>query len=172
MTSITEILNRHLQRITRTGRYIPEIDGLRFIAIASVVLFHIGYAVTHRPGNLDFPPSLPFDIFSHGHRGVELFFAISGFILALPFAQCCLSSGRPVGLRSYYVRRLTRIEPPYVVALVVFYLAAVLMNTSDVSDSGFARSFWLRLFYLNGLWTGQPPTLNGVTWSLEVEVQF
>jgi len=58
-------------------------------------------------------------VFSAGHNGVPLFFAISGFILSLPFARQGLGGGSPVSLRQYYIRRVTRIEPPYVIQLFI-----------------------------------------------------
>ena len=69
----------HLRRITTQQRFIPQIDGLRFVAIASVVFFHI-YAALER-GALPQPILLDTDL---PKRGVELFFAISGFILGVP----------------------------------------------------------------------------------------
>ena len=59
-----------------------------------------------------------------GFRGVELFFVISGFILGLPFAAHYLKGAAPVSLRKYYLRRLTRLEPPYIVALLVLFILA------------------------------------------------
>jgi peptidoglycan/LPS O-acetylase OafA/YrhL len=71
-----------LRRITTHKRFIPQIDGLRFVAISSVVLFHV-YAALERGA---IPPALPFNT-DLAKRGVELFFAISGFILGVPFAS-------------------------------------------------------------------------------------
>src|ERR1017187_3688169 len=78
-----------LRRITTAShRYMAEVDGLRFIAIFSVLLFHVYYSATHVPGIV--LAASPFNFLfwpvTNGHRGVELFFVISGFILGLPFA--------------------------------------------------------------------------------------
>jgi len=70
------------RRITTQKRFIPQIDGLGFVAIASVVFFHI-YAALERGA---VPPPIPLNT-DLAKRGVELFFAISGFILAVPFAS-------------------------------------------------------------------------------------
>src|SRR4051812_39015821 len=94
------------RRITTTGEYIPEIDGLRFIAITCVVFLHLGTYV----GNFGHPD---IGIFSIGGKGVELFFVISGFVLATPFVRYRLAGGKPVRLKPYFLRRLTRLEPPY-----------------------------------------------------------
>src|SRR6266513_382861 len=89
------------RRITTSGNFIPEIDGLRFIAISSVVLDHIALYVTDLSRH-------PMGLFELGGRGVELFFVISGFILAVPFASQHLCGGPRLGLRKYFLRRITR----------------------------------------------------------------
>jgi hypothetical protein len=73
----------NFRRITTQKRFIPQIDGLRFVAIASVVFFHIYSALEGRGA---IPPPIPLNL-DLAKRGVELFFAISGFILGVPFAS-------------------------------------------------------------------------------------
>ena len=74
-----------LRRITSGGKFIPEIDGLRFVAIASVVVSHVQFLLVERSA-LAPSANWVFRAVNHGWRGVDLFFALSGFILALPFA--------------------------------------------------------------------------------------
>src|ERR1035441_2732251 len=71
-------------RVTTSGVFIPNFDGLRFIAIALVVLFHVWQEAQNTPG-LAVPPTALLSVVSVGWVGVTLFFAISGFVLALPF---------------------------------------------------------------------------------------
>ena len=61
---------------------------------------------------------MPFWV-EHLRRGVELFFIISGFILGLPFAKQYLAGGKQVRLGAYFLRRLTRLEPPYILILCI-----------------------------------------------------
>jgi len=70
------------RRITTQKRFIPQIDGLRFVALASVVFFHI-YAALEIGA---IPQPIPFNT-DPAKRGVELFYGISGFILGVPFAS-------------------------------------------------------------------------------------
>jgi len=161
-----------LSRVTSGGNFIPEIDGLRFLAIGSVLLFHVNYSLgrayhwTMKPWEQTISNAL-----SRGTLGVELFFVISGFILALPFARHYLYGGKAVDIRRYYLRRVTRLEPPYILTLILFYAASWYMGDVDMSGH-YLSTFLVRLFYLHGLVYAEAPALNGVTWSLEIEVQF
>src|SRR5712692_5459743 len=97
-----------LRRITSSGRFVPEIDGLRFVAITSVVLYHLhGFVVSDAvvPRTQDSFRA----IVEHGYRGVNLFYVISGFILGLPFAAHHLKGKPAVSLQSYFLRRVTRL---------------------------------------------------------------
>jgi len=151
-----------------------EVDGVRFIAIISVLIFHVYFAATHvSEAKL---VASPFDFLflpiSNGHRGVELFFVLSGFILGLPFAAHYLVGSPAVSIGRFYLRRLTRLEPPYVIALLLFYVAAFVLNNEDAQQVNFISSLLLRLGYVHNLTQGIRASLNGVTWTLEIEVQF
>ena len=164
-----------LQRITTSShRYIAELDGLRFIAIFSVLLFHVHYAATHVAGLTLADSRFSFLLWpvTNGHRGVELFFVISGFILGLPYAAQFLNRESPVQLGRFYLRRLTRLEPPYALALLLFYAAAVALHNDDSRQPGFLSGLLLRLGYAHDVIRNAHPTLDGVTWTLEIEVQF
>ncbi len=159
-------------RITSGGNFIPEIDGLRFLAIFSVLLFHASYALLRAYAwDLDATGRVVSNLFARGALGVELFFVISGFILAVPFARHFVEGGKPVDLGRYYLRRVTRLEPPYILTLVLFYAAAWIFH-DPAMHGRLLSTFVVRLFYLHGLVYRDAPALNGVTWSLEMEVQF
>lgn len=166
------ILNR-IRRVTRDGRWIPEIDGLRFVAIASVVLFHLLGELQNRSGRI-----LPvearyagvFGVVANGGRGVSLFFIISGFVLALPFARHFFKASRPVSLRKYFLRRVTRLEPPYLLSVLLF-LALMAVYTHGLGPE-LLRHAAFTAVYLHSLRYGTMTPVNSVSWSLEVEIQF
>ena len=114
-----------LKRVTTSGIYVPEIDGLRFIAIVSVVLFHLVLELHLRSGRvipIENGTGWLYSVLCNGERGVRLFFIISGMILALPFARQMLLGERPVSLGKYYMRRVTRLEPPYIASILIAVL--------------------------------------------------
>ena len=161
-----------LRRITSSGRYLPEIDGLRFVAIFGVFLIHLRIYLANQAA---LPLATPVAddwltrLADHGHYGVQLFFAISGFILALPFAAHHLKGKPKVSLRSYYLRRVTRLEPPYLVSMALLFGLLVLAGRS-------ARELFPHLLasclYVHNLVYGEGSAINWVAWSLEIEVQF
>lgn len=163
IAAIREWSLRNLARPAGMQAFSPEIDGLRFIAIVAVVAYHAadGYGRWH--------PEIKGDplwtLLMQGHFGVPLFFAISGYIIARPF----LGSAPPT-LRAYFWRRLTRLEPPYFVNLLVVFLGKVLVLGIAATE------LWPHLlasfFYLHNLIYGAHSLVNGVAWSLEVEWQF
>jgi peptidoglycan/LPS O-acetylase OafA/YrhL len=163
----------HISRETSSGRFIPEMDGLRFAAIGMVILFHLsGYLTAKSPfyGTAHPPSDWLAQAAVVGFRGVELFFVISGFILGLPFAAHYLKGAAPVSLRKYYLRRLTRLEPPYIVALLLLFVLAV--GIEGARPASFYPHLAASLFYLHSLIYGTFSPAMGVAWSLEIEVQF
>lgn len=171
--SISERLTRPFSRVTSSGSFIPQIDGLRFIAILAVFLFHLGIYVkasAHAAPGAGWADAVLGHLIDKGDLGVQLFFAISGFVLALPFAAHFLEGGSRVRLGQYYLRRVTRLEPPYLINLSLLFTLLVFINHQP------ARELLPNLFasagYVSYLTSGQPSLINSVAWSLEVEVQF
>jgi peptidoglycan/LPS O-acetylase OafA/YrhL len=155
-----------LRRITSTGKFIPEIDGLRFLAIASVVLYHFSGFVQAEPAS---EAGALQTIAEHGYRGVNLFYVISGFVLGLPFADHLLRGQPPVSLPRYFLRRLTRLEPPYVLNLLI---CVALLLASGSTTAVLLAHFAASAFYVHNIWFGEQSLINPVAWSLEIEVQF
>jgi peptidoglycan/LPS O-acetylase OafA/YrhL len=157
-----------LRRITSTGKFVPEIDGLRFVAIAAVVLYHF-HGFVQAQGTLKDGTSTLQTIVEHGYRGVNLFYVISGFILGVPFADHRLRGRQPVSLQTYFLRRLTRLEPPYLLNLL---LCSIALLASGSSVRVLLPHLTASAFYVHNTWSGGQSLINPVVWSLEVEVQF
>jgi peptidoglycan/LPS O-acetylase OafA/YrhL len=153
-----------LRRDTGKRPYIAEIDSFRFVAIAFVILYHL---LQKTNVVLVQDPSL---FTSRLNRGVQLFFTISGFVLGLPFAKYWLQQGRKVDLRMYFLRRLTRIEPPYLISMLL--CLAILIVVKKQSFHLLLPHFAATVFYIHSLVYAALSTINPVAWSLEVEIQF
>jgi len=166
-------------RITTSGRFIPQIDGLRFIAIAVVVLYHMAHCMADWHKGYAYRAPIHEDwlyrISRHGHYGVQLFFIISGFILALPFAAHRLHSGKKVSLKAYFWRRITRLEPPYILCMLFFFALALVARPNSLvgmSVGDLLSHLGASLIYLHNVVFAEQPVLNIVAWSLEIEIQF
>jgi len=101
---------------------------------------------------------------------VPLFFLLSGFILSLPFARSYRANTPQPSLRKYYLRRITRLEPPYLLNIALVALGAALLDHQSwrILLPHLAAS----AAYLHYAIFSTPSTINSVAWSLEVEVQF
>jgi peptidoglycan/LPS O-acetylase OafA/YrhL len=159
----------NFRRITSQKLFIPQIDGLRFVAISSVVFFHLYASLNHGGAVLN----AGFDGANVGmlsKRGVELFFVISGFILGVPFASAYLRGTPKIKLKQYFLRRLTRLEPPYILSLLVW--AGLLFVVGQQSGREIMPHLLASMAYLHNVIYQSDSTINVVAWSLEVEVQF
>lgn len=142
----------------------------------SVVLFHVVRHFFEKSGNAVPAVNNTADHIIHAitqnfNRGVELFFSISGFILALPFASAYLKgSAKPV-LKNYFIRRLTRLEPPYLISLTLFFILNYVTHHNPLEE--LVPHYIASFFYLhNFIYAPALPLINGITWSLEIEIQF
>jgi peptidoglycan/LPS O-acetylase OafA/YrhL len=150
------------KRETSGGGFIAEVDGLRFFAIASVLMLHLDESLTAKHP----PAGSPLHaVASTGFVGVQLFFIISGFVLGLPFAKAAFAR-TSVPLKPYFLRRLTRLEPPYIICMCAMAAITSVNHTVDPAH------FFASLFYVHNIAFHSPSSLNVVAWSLEVEVQF
>ena len=105
--------------------YIASVEGLRGVAVAWVMLFH--YCVVRSTGGkdpwialADGSPALG-AVIRNGYLGVDLFFLITGFLLALPWLRHA-DEGRPApSAKAFYARRARRIVPAYYVQLFCLF---------------------------------------------------
>ena len=169
--NVLESLAGRLSRVTSSKEYIPEIDGLRFIALISVLIFHSTIDFLTQRGWQEFPNYWSFGqgvilrTLGLGWLGVQTFFVISGFVVALPFARYSFASAPEPTLSRYFLRRVTRIEPPYILALIAMYFTFRPL-------AYYLPHLIAGLFYMHQFVFGTRNPINVVTWSLEVEIFF
>lgn len=165
-------------RVTSSGRYIPEIDGLRFLAIVLVMLFHSHYffldgseAMNNKDALAENGLHLLNYFVAKGWFGVQIFFVISGMVLALPYAAHYFEGGRKPELKRYFRRRLIRIETPYFITLTFFYLLGITLYGNPISKE--LSNYLAGLLYAHTLfYDGALNPVLTVAWTLEVEIQF
>lgn len=140
-------------------KYRPDIDGLRAIAIISVVIFHT------------FPK-----ILKSGFVGVDIFFVISGFLIT----NLVLKDLENFSITDFYIRRIKRIFPALIIVLLSCFIFGWLMLFSDefkqLNKHIAASSTFISNFILlkeSGYFDSAAltkPLLH--LWSLAIEEQF
>ena len=130
----------------------PALDGLRGVAVALVVVFHAALG----PG-------------VNGYIGVDVFFALSGFLITALLLREHDRAGR-VNLGHFYLRRVLRLYPALVlVCLGAMAIAVVAHKLGEVGPAALAA-----LAYVTNWWvyTGHPATLLEHTWTLAIEEHY
>jgi peptidoglycan/LPS O-acetylase OafA/YrhL len=178
--NVSRLIASHLRRRTSDGRYRPEVDGLRFIAIAVVIVGHLmERSLRSYAGGQPAAMRSLLAFLAKPAPGVYLFFAISGFIIASQFLKRPSNPLRPEWLKAYFKRRVLRIEPPYIILLTFSFLVVQFLNVRIADSARFNAeprslvvSFVASTLYSHGWLFGNMPRLFPPGWSLEVEVQF
>ncbi len=143
-------------------KYLPGLDGLRALAVAAVVAYHLGYGWAQG-----------------GLLGVGVFFTLSGYLITDILAGQWAARGR-IKLGDFWLRRARRLLPALFVMLAVVTLWVNLFARSFLP--GFRGNVVASVFYVSNWWfIGQhasyyarfaPPTPLDHLWSLAVEEQF
>ena len=149
-----------MQRPTWLPAYIPELQGLRGLAVLGVVIYHCHPRLV---GTWLYSASL------WGWAGVNLFFVLSGFLITSILLE---ARDRPHYFRNFYARRALRIWPVYVLVLAVCYANAPWFIGPGVWDAVKTAPWWAYALFLQNLlhWT-MPPAI-AQTWSLAIEEQY
>lgn len=137
---------------------IDQLTFTRYIAALSVVFFHYGANV--------FPANLPLlnPVLTAGPIAVSYFYALSGLIMAIAYYRP--DSTKPFANGRYWLARIARIYPVYLLALLIMMAAKFKEAGSDPTTVG------LSLSMLQAWVPGYPLTLNAPGWSLSVEAFF
>jgi peptidoglycan/LPS O-acetylase OafA/YrhL len=145
--------------------YLPELDGLRFFAFLAVFLSHVAQFSN---GANEAKPAI-IQIFNLiGRFGVDLFFALSAYLLTVLMIREKDRFGS-LDVRAFYMRRLLRIWPLYFT-----WIAALMLTRHFWSD--YSLGFFVPWLLFAGNFQASLIAINSLVilplWSLSVEEQF
>lgn len=147
-------------RPTWLPSYIPELQGLRGLAVLGVVLYHCHPRLQ---GTWLYYGSL------WGWAGVNLFFVLSGFLITSILLE---ARDKEKYFRNFYARRALRIWPVYLLVLIVCYANAPWFLGPSVWDAVRTAPWWAYLLFLQNLFHLALPPAISQTWSLAIEEQY
>jgi peptidoglycan/LPS O-acetylase OafA/YrhL len=152
------------------SRRIANIERLRGLAALGVVLCH---ALGQFYGFTRYSPGPERLLGWAGQVGVAVFFVVSGFCIRLPMARALAGDpGARLDVRRYLERRARRILPPYWMAIAVS-IAVGLVSPIGLLDGGHGLlNVGLHLVGLHTLWPVSFTSINGVFWTIGLEIQF
>lgn len=138
-----------LDPVNSNKQHLAQVDYLRAIASVAVALFHLG------------GKTLP--VLKYGWLGVEMFFVLSGFIIcyAMPAGYTFKNT------RRFIWKRVIRIEPPYLLSVVLLLLLNLCLVNNYKPDW---QNVLMHFAYLNSFFGKE--YLNPVYWTLAIEFQF
>lgn len=140
------------------------LDGLRGIAVLLVLWYHV-WQISWLPAPLSSLQFIP----ETGFEGVDLFFYISGFVIAYPFVRAMAAGEPQPGWSHFAYRRMIKIVPSYVLSIVA---AIVIGYAHFESVSQAVRDIGTHLLFIHTWWYATYGSINGVLWTLAVEVEF
>ena len=139
-----------MQKLSR--HYRPEIDGLRCIAVISVIFYHAQITI------------FGFQPFKGGFIGVDIFFVISGYLITSIILKEILEKGS-FSFKNFYKRRIRRILPVLIFVMLVsipfswlyiYPIDLVSYSKSILYSLGFSSNYY---FHYSGLEYGSPESL-------------
>ena len=149
-----------IQRPTWLPKYLPELDGLRGLAILAVILYHCHPRLR---GTVLYPAAL------WGWSGVTLFFVMSGLLITAGLLEM---RDQPRYFHNFHARRILRIWPVYLLVLAFVYAEAPWYIGQSVWEAVRSAPWWAYLLFLQNLFPLALPPALGPTWALAIEEQY
>ena len=129
-----------------------------------VVWFHI-WQISWLPAPLSALQFIP----EGGFIGVDIFFFISGFVICYPFVQATLEGTRRPTWAHFAYRRAIKIVPSYLLSIALMYAIGY---AATQGGRGPAADILTHLLFIHNWFAQTYGSINGVLWTLAVEVQF
>jgi peptidoglycan/LPS O-acetylase OafA/YrhL len=148
---------------------IPELDGVRGLAVLLVLIVHI---IPYNPVLVDLPfPELIHALSHMGWIGVDVFFVLSGFLITSILLQTRDGDGY---YRNFYARRALRIFPLYYLTITIVFIVVIIFSP-DQKNEVLYNLPWYYLYVSNWGFSFlylEDPFAIGLAWSLAIEEQF
>lgn len=148
------------------GEFLPGLHALRMIAAAWVVIFHISDRIIARGVSDD----LALRFLDRSNLAVDLFFVMSGFIIARRYSEEVASG---TGYRRFLLKRIARIYPMHflmlVIVVVFLSLAAAAGKTLRSASDLVPPDEVLRHLFLVQAWGREGHSLNVPAWTVSVD---
>ena len=151
----------------KSSQHIAIIYSLRGLSIILISFYHFGYN-----GIIQFDNELLSNIFRFGRKGIHIFFLISGIVIPLSLISYEYKIHQ---FWNYLLKRIIRIEPPYLVVLTlsVLYLYGqyLLGFTNDLNVLPSTKEIALHIGYLVPF-SNEAEWIVPVFWTLSIEFQY
>ena len=168
-TALAQLSTLDTAPVNIANQFTGALTGIRSLAALMVLAHHI-FALAG-------PRVLSFDIgnvqityhwlLTVSWLGANVFFVLSGFLLAIPFARHIENKGGPVTVGAYLIRRVKRVAPAYWSQIVI--LVSVLYFSSALPAWQVIAAHFL---FLQNFWPNFAFALNGVYWTLPTEFGY
>ena len=156
------------------------IEILRLFTSLAVVIFH--YAHFFYPYNSFYDPELVIEgnnfpfffilelVYNYGRYGVEMFWAISGFV----FAHVYLDQLKKISSKEFLINRIARLYPLHLLTLIIVaglqLLSLKINGNFEIHKVNDLYHFVLNLFYIHGWGMAEAFSFNAPTWSVSIEL--
>ncbi len=141
-------------------RELKPLTGVRGLAACYVVFYHLH--------NYDSVVWVPRQFLKHGYLSVDVFFVLSGFVMAMSYGRMFASGVTPRSYAAFLLRRLARVYPLYIFVLCLAAIAFLFLLQRHLHPSGALRIFVLNAVMLQGWGLGY--SIIGPSWSVSTEV--
>ena len=142
-----------------TPAEVRAFTGIRGIAALYVAVYHFGLYYIFRGGARN--------MLGHGYIAVDLFFMMSGFVMALTYRDLFAGGQLPRNMMDFLGKRIARIYPLYVIASVAALIAVIWAGLSASADQMTATKFVSNLLMVQS-W-GISDSYAGPGWSISTE---
>ena len=145
-------------------RRLGVLDGLRGVAVLLVLWYHV-WEISWLPAPAAWLQFVP----ETGFVGVHLFFFLSGFVIAYPFVRAALGERTNPSWTAFAWRRFIKIVPSYVLSIAIAYAIGYAQRQPNAATVPDVVS---HLLFVHTWFGDRYGTINGVLWTLAVEVEF